>query len=281
MQFFMDMHILWLSILAGVIGMGLGGVLSALFGRKSEKLVSILLSLAGGVMIAIVLFKLIPEAQEYGAGAFARWGEGASGAVVAILGLITGAAVVWAMSFGLDKFTSRNGKAAQVLHGNFEEYFHSNEVISRQKSLLRAGLVMMFALAIHNIPEGIAMGAAGQDPESSLGFVLAIMLALHNVPEGMAMATPMISGGVGRVKVVLLSLLTGVTTIFGTLIGMWFGGISDTTLAFSLAFAGGAMLYVVFGEMLPHAIAANKSRVPTIVMMAGIVLGFLISLIPH
>jgi len=270
MQFFMDMHILWLSILAGVVGMGLGGLLSALLGTKSEKVVSILLSLAGGVMVAVVLFELIPEAHEYG------------GAGSAILGLIAGAAIVWAMSAGLDKFTSkRKSKAAQALHGNFEEYFHSDDVISRKKSLLRAGLVMMFALAIHNVPEGMAMGAAGQDPYSTLGFTLALMLMLHNIPEGMAMAMPMISGGISKWKVVLLSLLTGLTTILGTLIGIWFGGMSDFMLALSLAFAGGAMLYVVFGEMLPHSIAANKSRAPTIVMLAGIVLGFLITLIPH
>jgi len=265
MHFFMDMHILWLSVLAGVVGMGMGGLLSAILGKKSEKMVSALLALAGGVMIAIVLLELLPEAYEYG------------GAWTAIGGLIAGAAVVWAMSFGLDKFTDKRKGKIQPLHENFEEYYH----ISHRKNMLRAGLVMMFALAIHNIPEGMAMGAAGQDPDSSLGFILAVMLALHNIPEGMAMATPMISGGFGRVKTVLLSLLTGFTTIFGALIGYWFGGISDFTLAFSLAFAGGAMLYVVFGEMLPHSMVANKTRMPTVVMLIGILLGFLITLIPH
>jgi len=269
MQFLMDMHILWLSILAGVVGMGAGGVLSAVLGTKSEKVVSMLLSLAGGVMIAIVLFELFPEAVEY------------ANAGTAIFGLIAGAALVWAMSFGLDKFTSKkqDGCASQALHGNFEEYYHTDGVIYRKKSLLRAGFVMMFALAIHNVPEGMAMGAAGQDPYSTLGFTLALMLMLHNIPEGMAMATPLISGGVAKWKVILLSLLTGFTTIFGTLIGIWVGGISDFALAFSLAFAGGAMLYVVFGEMLPHSFAANKSRTPTVIMLAGIVLGFLITLI--
>ena len=267
MQFFTDMNILALSALAGVVGMGLGGLLSALLGNKSEKMVSILLSLAGGVMIAIVLFELIPESYEY------------AGPAVAILGLIAGAAVVWGMSFGLDRFTSkRKGKTAQALHGNFEEFYHSDEVVARQKGLLRAGLVMMFALGIHNVPEGIAMGAAG-NVDSTLGFTLALMIALHNIPEGMAMATPMISGGVGRWKTVLLSMLTGLTTIFGAVIGMFLGGISEVTLALSFAFAGGAMLYVVFGEMLPHSIAANKSRVPTVVMLAGIVLGFMLTLI--
>lgn len=267
MELLTNMNILLLSALAGVVGMGLGGVLSALLGSKGEKMVSILLSLAGGVMIAIVLFELIPESYEYG------------GPVAAVLGLIAGAAVVWAMSFGLDKFTSkRKGNAAQALHGNFEEFYHSDEVVARKKSLLRAGLVMMFALGIHNVPEGIAMGAAG-NVDSALGFTLALMIALHNIPEGMAMATPLISGGFGKWKTVLLSLLTGLTTIFGAVIGMLVGGISELTLALSFAFAGGAMLYVVFGEMLPHSIVANKSRVPTIVMLAGIVLGFLMTLI--
>ncbi|MCL2194970.1 MAG: hypothetical protein FWB76_03365, partial [Oscillospiraceae bacterium] len=83
MQALMSMHILWLSALVGVLGMGLGGMLSAMLGRKSEKMVSALLALAGGVMIAIVLLELIPESYEYG------------GAWTAILGLAAGAAMVW------------------------------------------------------------------------------------------------------------------------------------------------------------------------------------------
>lgn len=265
MQALLNMHILWLSVLAGVAGMGLGGLFSAILGKRSEKTVSALLALAGGVMIAIVLLELIPESHEYG------------GAWITIAGLAMGAAVVWLGSFLLDKFTAKHKGITQPLHENFEDYYH----ISRQKSMLRTGLVMMFALAIHNIPEGMALGAAGQSSESSLGLVLSVMLLLHNIPEGMAMTAPMISGGFGRIKAVLLALLTGFTTIFGTLIGMWLGGISDIALAFSLAFAGGAMLYVVFGEMLPHTITATKTRMPTIVMMAGIVLGFLITLISY
>jgi len=257
MQALMSMHILWLSALVGVLGMGLGGMLSAMLGRKSEKMVSALLALAGGVMIAIVLLELIPESYEYG------------GAWTAILGLAAGAAMVWLTSVLLDKFTEKRKNIAQ------------NDAHARRNIMLRTGIVMMIALAIHNIPEGMAMGAAEHSADSSLGFILAVMLALHNIPEGMAMATPLISGGLGRIKTVLLTLLTGFTTIIGTLIGLWLGGISDVALAFSLAFAGGAMLYVVFGEMLPHTITTTKSRMPTIVMMAGIVLGFLITLIPH
>ena len=259
------MNIIILSALAGVAGMGLGGLLSALLGSKSEKMVSIFLSLAGGVMISIVLFELIPEADEY------------AGPWVAILGLVAGVAVVWAMSHVLDKFTSKS-KSIPALHSNFEEFYHTDEIVARKKSLLRAGLVMMFALGIHNVPEGMAIGAAG-NVDGNLGLTLALMIALHNIPEGMAMATPLISGGFGRWKTVLLSCLTGLTTIFGAVIGMLVGGISNLALALSFALAGGAMLYVVFGEMLPHAIAANKSRIPTVVMLAGIVLGFLITLI--
>jgi len=265
MEIIMGMHILLLSVLAGVVGMGLGGVLSALLGSKSEKMVSILLSLAGGVMVSIVLFELIPEADELSS----PW--------AAMFGLIAGAAVVWAMSHVLDKFTSK-GKAVQKLHANFEEFYHENEIIARKQSMLRAGIVMMFALGIHNVPEGMAMGAAG-NVEGGLGVTLAFMIALHNIPEGMAMATPLISGGFGKWKTVLLSLLTGFTTIFGAMIGMLIGGISDLALALSFAFAGGAMLYVVFGEMLPHSIVASKSRMPAVVMLTGIVLGFLITLI--
>jgi len=101
------------------------------------------------------------------------------------------------------------------------------------------------------------------------------MIGLHNIPEGMAISAPLISGGLSKFKTLVLVMLTGATTVLGAVAGVLIGGISDLALALSFALAGGAMLYVVFGEILPQSIVTNKDRIPTIFALVGIIVGLL------
>jgi len=297
------MNIIIMSLFAGVVGMGLGGIITAIFGNRTEKMISIFLSLAGGVMLSIVFIELIPEAIEY------------SNAGIAIIGLIIGALMVMALNNVMDRVskTKKNSSGSESkLHETYAEFFHSSELISnekaapaarfvqsnllankkaavplsigskgrtlpeRKKGLIRSGMIMLFAIALHNIPEGLAMGAAGYH-DAALGLTLAIMIGLHNIPEGMAISTPLISGGLSRLKTVLLVMLTGATTLIGTIAGLLIGGVSDIALALSFSIAGGAMLYVVFGEILPQSIVTNKDRMPAVFALVGIIVGLLIT----
>jgi len=253
------MNILFLSFLAGVVGMGLGGLITAIFGTRTDKMISIFLSLAGGVMISIVFLELIPESIEY------------SNIVVALAGLIAGALMVMILNNIVDKIT-RTRKAK--LHDSYAEFFHSSEVIEKKSSMMRSGMIMLFAIALHNVPEGLAMGAAGHH-DAALGLTLALMIGLHNIPEGMAISAPLISGGLSKLKTILLVMLTGATTLIGAVGGVLIGGISDLALALSFSIAGGAMLYVVFGEILPQSIVTSKDRIPAIFAMVGIIVGML------
>jgi len=106
--------------------------------------------------------------------------------------------------------------------------------------------------------------------------VLAILIGLHNIPEGMAVSVPLISGGMPRSKAVLLTALSGVPTMVGALLGYLIGEIGAVGLALSLGFASGAMLYVVFGEILPQAILMYHSKLPAFSVIAGILLGLFI-----
>jgi len=256
------LFIITLSVLAGVIGMGLGSIITALFGARTERTVSIFLSFAAGVMLAIVLLELIPEAIEY------------SSVTVTIAGLVIGVLVVLGLNKLIDRITrARQAKrqhANNELHDNYEEFFHVDELLSKKGSMLRAGLVILFAIALHNIPEGLAMGAAGQY-ELALGMTIGLLIALHNIPEGMAISAPLISGGLSKIKTILLTMAAGATTVIGAVLGTLIGGISSLALALSLAIAGGAMLYVVFGEILPQTIVTNKDRIPAISALAGVV----------
>ena len=118
------------------------------------------------------------------------------------------------------------------------------------------------------------MGAAGYH-DAALAFTLALMIGLHNIPEGMAISAPLISGGLSKIKTLLLVMITGATTVIGAVAGLLIGGISDLTLALSFAVAGGAMLYVVFGEILPQSIVTNKDRIPAVFALVGIIVGLL------
>jgi len=253
------MNILFLSFLAGVVGMGLGGIITAIFGTRTDKMISIFLSLAGGVMISIVFLELIPESIKY------------SNIIASLIGLVAGALMVMLLNNVVDKIT-RTRKTK--LHDSYAEFFHTSEVIDKKSSMLRSGIIMLFAIALHNVPEGLAMGAAGHH-DAALGLTLALMIGLHNIPEGMAISAPLISGGLSKLKTIILVMLTGATTLIGAVGGVLIGGISDLALAMSFSIAGGAMLYVVFGEILPQSIVTSKDRVPAIFAMVGIIMGIL------
>ena len=238
--------------------MGLGGLITALFGSRSDKMTSIFLSFAGGVMISIVFLELIPEAVEL------------SNVYVMIAGLVLGAILVYGLHYVMDRLSSLHGSSK--LHDNFAEYFHSDDIISNKKGMLRSGLIMVFAIALHNVPEGLAMGAAG-NYDATLGLTLAILIGLHNIPEGMAVSAPLIAGGLSKTKSVIITLVVGATTVVGAVAGVLIGGISDIAVALSFSIAGGSMLYVVIGEIIPQSIVTRKDRVPTVFALIGIIVG--------
>jgi len=254
------MHIIFLSLIAGVVGMGLGGLITAFAGNRSDKVISIFLSFSGGVMISIAFVELIPEAIAL------------SNITVMVIGLFLGAILVYALHYIMDVHSHSGGKTD--IHESFAEYFHSEDVISKKSSMLRSGMVMIFAISLHNIPEGLAMGAAGHY-DIKLGMTLAIVIGLHNIPEGMAVTAPLILGGLSKTKSLVITILAGATTVFGAVIGVLIGGISDIAVALSFGAAAGAMLYVVLGEILPQSIIMSKDRIPTIFAFLGIVIGML------
>ena len=179
------MNIILISLLVGAVGMGLGALFTAVLGSRTDRMIGVLLSFAGGVMISIVFLELMPEAIEY------------SNIAVAIGGLVAGVLLVWLLNYVMDRFSGGN-KTIEKLHGNYAEFFHSGDLVARKKSMFRSGLVMLFAIGLHNIPEGLAVGAAGGH-DIGLGITLAIIIGLHNIPEGMAVSAPLIAGGVSRV----------------------------------------------------------------------------------
>lgn len=256
--------IILFSGLAGIIGTGLGGFIGIFLGGKTEKAVSMVLTFASGIMISIALFDLMPESYLI------------SNAWITASGVLFGVVLIWAFNYFLDKKTNFTSKKPMA-HSSLKELHHQENIINHSnESLLKVGVIMLIAIALHNVPEGMAIGTSGII-NVNLSVTLAILLMLHNVPEGMAMAVPLVAGNVKRFKVLLLVIIAGSTTILGGVLGLIIGNINTTVLAISLAFAAGAMLYVTFGEILPQAILMRKNASPTIFTIFGIIMGFLVT----
>jgi ZIP family zinc transporter len=125
----------------------------------------------------------------------------------------------------------------------------------------------------------MTIGASYASNTGAMGgaaLVLAILIGLHNIPEGMAVSVPLISGGMKKGKAVLITALSGIPTMIGAMLGFLLGEIGAMGLALSLGFASGAMLYVVFGEILPQAFLMYHSKLPAFAAIAGMLVGLLI-----
>ena len=281
------MHSIWLLVgitaLAGVGGTGLGGAIACMFRKDSNKTVSLLLSFAAGVMTAVVCFDLLTEALHTDESASAVW--------LVVLGVIVGFVVIALLNMWIDKATNHEVAHIDENHprtaDSLEELTHANHLREHREGrqprsgLFLAGLVMAAAIALHNVPEGMVIGASFATTVNELlsnrgGMIMAVVIGLHNIPEGMAVAVPLISGGMSKVRSVGVTALSGAPTILGALMGFLIGAISPTALVISLSFASGAMLYVVFGELLPESILMWKSKLPAALAVLGMLTGLII-----
>ena len=277
---------IWLLIgitaLAGVGGTGLGGAVACMFRRDSDKTVSLLLSFAAGIMTAVVCFDLLTEALH---------ADGRVNVWLVELGIVAGFVVIALLNALIDKSTNHEVAHIDKDHprtaDSLEELTHANHLHEHMEGrqprsgLFLAGLVMAAAIALHNVPEGMVIGASFARTADQLlsnrgGLTMALVIGLHNIPEGMAVAVPLISGGMRRWKAVGVTALSGAPTILGAVLGFLIGTIGPTALVLSLSFASGAMLYVVFGELLPESILMWKSKLPAALVILGLLTGLII-----
>ena len=272
------------TLISGAGGTGLGGLIGALFKSESNRTISLLLAFAGGVMTAMVCFDLLAEAEE------AANQVTEHGVLLVILAVALGVAVVYLLNHLIDRKTRKEvSHTADAdhpeTHDDIDELVHADHLNMHKRhhdsklSLFVAGVVMACAIALHNLPEGMTIGASfavSSDLMWGTGMIMAVLIGLHNIPEGMAVAVPLISGGTGRVKATLITAACGLPTVLGAWLGFWLGDIGLLGLTLSLGFASGAMLYVVFGAILPEAYLIYRSKLPAFAVMVGLALGMFI-----
>lgn len=233
------------GLISGLAGTGIGGLSAFIITKTSNRVMSSLLEFSAGLMTAVVCFELFPEAFNLG------------GTFYAFAGILAGIGVVVIIE--------------QILK-------HSRMFTnSNSSSLLKAGILMAIAIAMHNFPEGFAVGS-GFEASASLGFTITAVIIIHDIPEGIAMALPMRAGGFSRIKAFAYTLLSGVPMGFGALFGAVLGEISDNLTASCLGFAGGAMLYIVYGELVPESKKLYLGRLSSISNVLGILCGIIITI---
>ena len=272
-----------ITALAGMGGTGMGGLISCLFRKDSSKTVSLLLSFAAGVMTSVVCFDLLTEALNPSEMNNDLW--------LVVIGVLVGYIVIALLNAWIDRNTNHEVAHIDDNHprtaDSLEELTHANHLQEHREGrqprsgLFLAGLVMAAAIALHNVPEGMVIGASfARTAQQTLlnrgGLTMAIVIGLHNIPEGMAVAVPLISGGMPKSRSVIVTALTGFPTILGALLGFTVGAMGPIALALSLSFASGAMLYVVFGELLPESILMWRSKLPAAAIIVGMLTGLVI-----
>ena len=228
-----------LGLFFGTIGTTVGGIIGCTIKNTSNKFLSFILSFAAGLMMSVICFDLIPEALEI------------SNITQTIIRIFCDVIVD-------KKFNTRK----------IDTNIASN--------LLKTGIIVSIGLAIHNIPEGLAIGS-GFEASTKLGLSLALAICFHDVPEGISMALPMKTGGMKVYKVMLYVILSGIATGIGALIGGIIGRISEQIISLCLSFAAGAMLYIVSGELVPESNKLYHGRMTALGNIFGIVIGIIVT----
>ena len=249
------LFIILLTGATGVGGLALGGVLAALARRESPPATSLLLSFTGGLMLAIVSLDMVPEAIET---------AGDKLVLVPIL-LVLGFGVTYLLNCWIDKSAHHEDKS------------NPHHCACGHHDLHTAGIVLAAAVALHNVPVGMAVGATVAVQGVCLASVLAaVTIGLHNLPEGMSIAVPLLHDGSKPVSAIAVTALCGLPTVLGAVAGYFIGGQIPAGMAAALSVAAGAMLYVVFFELLPEAAAQWKSKWPILATVLGFALGVLL-----
>ena len=235
-------------VLLTALGVGgatvIGSVIGFIFKKISHKFSDIVLSFAAGVMLAAAVLGLVLPSIEYG---------GKFGLLITVLGIFAGALCLNLV----DKIVPHLHK---LMGADIEE--HKNSSLSKV-------LLFVTAIAIHNLPEGIAAGVGFGSGDTAQAMIIAGGIALQNIPEGMVIIGPMLAAGVTPRKTFACAMVTGLVEVVGTLIGYFAVSVASAILPFALAFAGETMLYVISDEMIPETHAHGSERGATYALLVG------------
>lgn len=244
--------------LAGIGGTCLGtiiAIISFIIMRKKKNssgiddFIKIFMGFSGGIMMVVICFDLLPGAFDY------------AGYTIGTMAIIVGCLTIPLFEVLINCFKSSN----------------TNSSISKKRTFkyMKVSVIVFIGIALHNFPEGLAVGS-GFNATTSYGIALAIIIAIHDIPEGIALAVPMIALNKNPIKIIGISFLAGLPTVIGAIIGWYVAGISSEFIGMCLGFAGGAMLYVVIGQLFPMSYETKSPKGMIISILLGFISGLFI-----
>lgn len=248
-----SLDVVWLgftaSLLAGLCtGLGALGVFAVR--RLSAALEDGMLSFAAGIMLAASFFSLLLPAIEHGE---AQYGTDNLAVAVTSLGFLCGAAAL----FLLHRY---------VPH----EHFFAGREGPESAALSRIWLFVI-AITLHNFPEGMAVGVGFAGGDVANGTALATGIGIQNIPEGLAVAVSLLAVGYTRSRSFLVAFLTGLAEPVGGLFGAVAVSIAGPTMPWMLAFAAGAMLFIISDEIIPETHRRGFENIATACLLVGFV----------
>jgi len=254
----------FVGFLTGVVGTAIGGLIAAALGRPSRRLSSAMLGFSGGVMLAIVGMNLFPEAIRRG------------GLLVTSVGLGLGVGLIYAMDALLPHThvnphdpESRGYRAGRPPRGEAEED-------QARERFARTAVLIGLGVALHNLPEGAAVGS-GYASGTAFGTAVVALIFFQKIPEGIAVAAPYLIAGRSRLRAIGLTALAGLPQALGAFLGAAVASVSPVVLALALAFSGGAMLFIVGDELLPGAHELEGGHTPALGLAAGMLSGMVLT----
>lgn len=263
-EYLSHFNLIWLGILASLcagLATGIGSIPIFFTRNISRKLLDLLLGAAAGVMLAATSFSLIVPAIEKGGG-------GIHGATITLVGILCGGIFLDI----IDKFFPDTNLLKNAVNGNGHNGQNGSEITTLINPRLRKVWLFVFAITVHNFPEGLAVGVGFGDGDILNGLSLAIGIGLQNLPEGLAVALPLLRENYSKGKAFLVALCTGLVEPIGGLLGVALVQISRPMLPFALAFAAGAMLFVISHEIIPETQhQQGHSKLATHALLVGFV----------
>lgn len=230
--------IIILAMSISLIGTMIGASIGVIVRNPSKKLLGTIMGFAGGLMLAVVVFELIPEAINK------------TNILFTVIFYSIGIGIVML----IEKITAKKSMETS--------------------NYMKVAIITSLGLMLHNLPEGIIMGC-GFLVEQNLGIQMSIIIALHDIPEGIAVTAPLMASNVKVSKIIIYAFLTALPTALGAALGVMAGKISDFYLGLSLALASGIMMYVVFGELIPESNKLWSGILNTLSVIIGLTLGFI------
>ncbi len=247
-----------LVVFLTAIGVGgatvIGALIGFLFRGLSHRFSNLIVSFAAGIMLSAAVLGLILPSIEYGG----NWGV-----AVAVLGILVGGVCINLS----DRLVPHIQKIVAPHPSAMPTSSPRGEGLA--KNTARSVLLFVIAIGIHNLPEGIAAGVGFGAGDTRNAILIAAGIALHNIPEGMVIIAPMLAAGISPKRTFVCALITGLAEVVGTLVGYFAVSVASAILPFALAFAGGAMLYVISEEMIPECHASGEECRVTYAFLCG------------